>query len=51
VASSNFPCFDRNPGNGAPAASAVEEDFTVAEQAIFHDADRPSYITLPVIPR
>jgi putative CocE/NonD family hydrolase len=51
VASSNFPCFDRNPGNGAPAASAVAADFTVAEQAIFHDADRPSYITLPVIPR
>jgi uncharacterized protein len=51
VASSNFPCFDRNPGNGAPAASAVEEDFVVAEQAIFHDAGRPSYITLPVIPR
>jgi uncharacterized protein len=51
VASSNFPCFDRNPGNGAPAATATEEDFVVAEQSVFHDDARPSYITLPVIPR
>jgi putative CocE/NonD family hydrolase len=51
VASSNFPCFDRNPGNGAPTATATEADFVVAEQAVYHDADRPSYITLPVIPR
>jgi putative CocE/NonD family hydrolase len=51
VASSNFPCFDRNPGNGAPAATATLEDFVVAEQTIFHDGARPSFITLPVIPR
>ena len=51
VASSNFPCFDRNPGNGAPAATATEADFIVAEQTIRHDAEHPSYITLPVIPR
>jgi uncharacterized protein len=51
VASSNFPCFDRNPGNGAPAGTATEQDFVVADQTVFHDADRPSFITLPVIPR
>ncbi len=51
VASSNFPCFDRNPGNGAPAATATESDFVVAEQTICHGAGQPSYITLPVIPR
>jgi putative CocE/NonD family hydrolase len=51
VASANFPCFDRNPGNGAPAATATEADFVVAEQTIHHDAGHPSYITLPVIPR
>lgn len=51
VASSNFPCYDRNPGNGAPVATATEADFTVAEQTVCHDAARPSYITLPVIPR
>jgi uncharacterized protein len=51
VASSNFPCFDRNPGNGAPAAIATEADFVVAEQTIRHDAAHSSHITLPVIPR
>jgi len=51
VASSNFPCFDRNPGNGASAATATEEDFVTAEQTVFHDAAHPSCISLPVIPR
>jgi uncharacterized protein len=51
VASSNFPCFDRNPGNGAPAATAAERDFVVAQQAVYHDSRHPSHITLPVIPR
>ncbi len=51
ISSSNFPCFDRNPGNGAPAATTTERDFVVAEQTICHDGTHPSYITLPVIPR
>lgn len=51
ISSSNFPCFDRNPGNGARAATATHDDFVVAEQTICHDAGLPSYITLPVIPR
>ena len=51
VSSSNFPCFDRNPGNGALAATGTEQDFVVADQTICHDAAHPSYITLPVIPR
>lgn len=51
VASANFPCFDRNPGNGTAAATATEADFVAAEQTVFHDRDRPSYVTLPVIPR
>jgi len=51
VSSSNFPCFDRNPGNGALAATATESDFMVAEQTVCHDAGRPSFITLPLIPR
>jgi uncharacterized protein len=50
LASSNFPCFDRNPGDGAPAATATVTNFVVAEQAIFHDASYPSHVTLPVIP-
>lgn len=51
ISSSNFPCFDRNPGNGGPAGTAVARDFVIAEQTICHDAGRPSYITLPIIPR
>jgi uncharacterized protein len=51
IASSNFPCFDRNPGNGARTATATEDDFVVAQQLIWHDEEHPSYITLPVIPR
>ena len=51
LSSSNFPCYDRNPGNGAPAATATEHDFVVAEQTICHDSGHPSYITLPVISR
>jgi len=51
VSSSNFPCFDRNPGSGAPAAICTERDFVVAEQTIWHDSERLSFITLPVIPR
>ena len=31
VSSSNFRCFDRNSGNGVPAATATEADFVVAE--------------------
>jgi uncharacterized protein len=50
LSSSNFPCFDRNPGNGAPAATATERDFVVAGQTICHDSGHPSYITLPIIP-
>ncbi|TNY35935.1 CocE/NonD family hydrolase [Thermomonospora catenispora] len=37
IASSNFPRFDRNP--------AAER----AEQTVFHDAARPSWITLPIM--
>jgi putative CocE/NonD family hydrolase len=51
IASANFPCFDRNPGNGAPAETATEQDFVVAEQTVRHDATHPSFVTLPVIPR
>ena len=51
IASSNFPRFDRNPGNGTLSAAATEADLTVQQQTVFHDAGRPSRIVLPVIPR
>jgi putative CocE/NonD family hydrolase len=49
ISSSNFPRFDRNPNTGRPAAS--EADLQPAFQTVFHDGDRPSHITLTVIPR
>ncbi|WP_170160530.1 CocE/NonD family hydrolase [Prauserella muralis] len=51
IASSNFPCFDRNPGNGTPAGQVTEADFVPATQRIFFGPGRPSSIRLPVIPR
>ena len=49
VSSSNFPRFDRNLNTGNHAGMDVE--MQVAHQTIYHDARRPSHLTLPVIPR
>lgn len=49
ISSSNFPRFDRNPNHGGVIAMATERDFVTARQTIFHDADHPSRIILPVI--
>jgi putative CocE/NonD family hydrolase len=49
VSSSNFPRFDRNPNTGRTIAT--ETELRPAEQHIYHDAERPSHIVLPVIPR
>lgn len=48
ISSSNFPRFDRNlnTGNG----SATDTETRIAHQTVFHDAQRPSYLCLPVIP-
>jgi putative CocE/NonD family hydrolase len=49
VSSSNFPRYDRNPNTGEPAATA--HDWRPAVQTIYHDAEHPSHLLLPVIPR
>jgi hypothetical protein len=49
VSSSNFPRFDRNPNSGEPFGSATE--LLPATQSILHDAEHPSHLVLPVIPR
>ena len=49
VTSSHFPQFDRNPNTGA--AFGTTKQVKVAQQTIYHDAERPSHILLPVIPR
>ena len=49
VSSSNFPRFDRNLNTGH--RPGMDSEMRVADQAVYHDAQRPSHITLPVIPR
>lgn len=50
IASSNFPCYDRNSGSGKPAGEVTEDDFVTATQRVFFGPARPSAIRLPVIP-
>jgi putative CocE/NonD family hydrolase len=49
VSSSNFPRFDRNPNHGGVIADAHEDDLVSAAQTVFHDADRASFIDLPIV--
>ncbi len=49
VSSSNFPRYARNQNTGlALGTSALLKK---ADQTVFHGADRPSHLLLPVIPR
>ena len=48
VSSSNFPRFDRNPNTKKPVAEASDDDLQVATNQIFHDAERPSKLKLPI---
>ncbi|MGN0845314.1 MAG: CocE/NonD family hydrolase [Kiritimatiellia bacterium] len=47
ITSSDFPHFDRNLNTGTPNADAVEP--VIARQLVFHDAEHPSRLLLPVI--
>jgi putative CocE/NonD family hydrolase len=49
VASSNFPCFDRNPNTREPPETAGPEQFSVARQTVRHDAEHPSQLVLRVL--
>ena len=48
ISSSNFPQFDRNTNAGGEGGPG---NVVTAQQTIFHRADYPSHLTLPVIPR
>jgi putative CocE/NonD family hydrolase len=48
ISSSNFPQFDRNPNTGNPFG--LDAELKPARQTVYHDADHPSHILLPVIP-
>jgi putative CocE/NonD family hydrolase len=49
VTSSWFPEYDRNTNSGA-ANNFLDDQFVVATQQIYHDAERASHIVLPVVP-
>jgi len=49
ISSSNFPRFDRNPNTGRPLGDDAQ--LRPAVQTVFHDAEHPSHIVLPIIPR
>ncbi len=48
ISSSNFPRFDRNMNTGDPIGNDASP--RRATQTIYHDADHPSHIMLPIIP-
>ena len=47
ITSSNFPLYDRNPNTGH--RQGMDSVIEIAYQTIFHDAERPSHITLPIV--
>ncbi|MBW3632646.1 MAG: hydrolase, partial [Chloroflexi bacterium] len=49
VSSSNFPRFDRNLNTGHELGADAE--MLPAVQTIFHDAEHPSRLVLPIVPR
>lgn len=49
VTSSLYPAYDLNPNTGAPIGEDVPSQ--LANQTIFHDAEYPSHILLPVAAR
>ena len=46
VSSSNWPRFDVNPNTGGPLGRG--QSYVVAHQTVYHDADCPSHIVLPI---
>jgi uncharacterized protein len=49
VSSSNFPRFDVNPNTGEPLGEHRRTQ--LATNSVYHSAERPSRIVLPVIPK
>jgi hypothetical protein len=49
ISSSNWPRLDVNPNTGEPMGRHTHT--VVAEQAVHADAEHPSHVVLPVIPR
>ena len=49
ISSSNFPRFDRNMNTGE--AIGTDSSFVSALQSVYHTAEYPSCVTLPIVPR
>ncbi len=49
ISSSDFPRWDRNPNTGH--RFGTDASTVAADQTVRHDADHPSHVVLPVIPR
>jgi hypothetical protein len=49
ITSSNFPRFDRNLNTGEDPATGTRME--KARQTVYHSAEYPSHLILPVIPR
>lgn len=49
VTSSNFPRWDRNANTGNDLLT--DSELKTAKQSVFHSAQHPSHLVLPVIPR
>jgi predicted acyl esterase len=49
ISSSYFPYYLRNPNSDQDNIGLVK-NFQTAKQTIYHDAERPSHVVLPVIP-
>jgi uncharacterized protein len=48
ISSSNFPRFDRNLNTGEAASSA--RNSVAATNTVYHDAEHPSALVLPIVP-
>lgn len=48
ISSSNFPRFDVNPNTGEPLNQ--NRRWRVADNTVYHNAQHPSHIILPIIP-
>ncbi len=48
IASSAFPLYDRNPGTDVPSCRATSWDWKRSTQIVYHDAQRPAALYLPV---
>ena len=49
VSSSNFPRFDRNANTGEAIGS--DDEVFPALQSVYHTAQHPSHVTLPILAR